>query len=868
MARETGDFHHRSTLTQKNKPFKSRHATKGALKARAKGKVQRMGVKRKALRTQTKAERRNSAKVAQQLKREALANANRIFTGRHRTPKIVAIVPLCPDASALQVARQLFAAVDQTHPAFDADTKHDQLGMTVPFHVDRFKQSFQLVQLPRHFWQIMDVTKVADYVVFALSATVEVDAFGEACLSAIQAQGCGTTFATVDHLDTITAKARNDTKKSLMSFMHFFFPETEKLHALDAPQDTLGLVRSLASQHPRTVHWREWRPYLMVDQLEYQPESADGQTGALRVTGFLRGNALSADRLVHLPNHGDFQVRQVVAAPYPFAGRSGNNTGEAAMDTDLEVLDTPNPETRDDLVAENEPDLLQNEQTWPTEEELAEADSRIERLRKGVVFEGEMDLSGSQVTRRVPKGTSSYQAEWIVDSEDEDGSDLSSDEDMSDGMNDEGVEIPTVGLTKHAAEAEEYEDVALETDQMSVANYGSDDDEEVDADEAARALEDHKRRQKERREANDEELAYPDEVDTPTDVSARVRFQKYRGLENFRNSPWDPYENLPLDYGRIFQFRSYRRAQRRVREVADDAPVGAGRYVTLVLAEVPATVAAAWHPSISVWTMFGLLQHEHKMSVLNFNLTRSTEYTEPIRSKDRVLLQYGYRRLWVNPIYSHSSGGGKGTNNVHKFSRFFQPGNAAVATIFAPIQFGPVHALMFHSNATPGVQLDTGLPADAATGLDTSRTATVALTREPLPLMATGQLLEASPTRIVAKRVVLTGDIYRVHRRSAVIRHMFFNREDVMWFKPVEIYTKQGRRGHLRAPIGSHGYTKCIFNGQVKQIDHVCMNLYKRVFPKWTTAPCTLAPPDLSYPQDWQAETLASDDTMMVEEDL
>lgn len=46
------------------------------------------------------------------------------------------------------------------------------------------------------------------------------------------------------------------------------------------------------------------------------------------------------------------------------------------MQEDSAVLDMPDPEEQDDLISENEPDFMENEQTWPTEEELAEADGK------------------------------------------------------------------------------------------------------------------------------------------------------------------------------------------------------------------------------------------------------------------------------------------------------------------------------------------------------------------------------------------------------------------------------------------------------------------------------------------------------------
>lgn len=65
-----------------------------------------------------------------------------------------------------------------------------------------------------------------------------------------------------------------------------------------------------------------------------------------------------------------------------------------------------------------------------------------------------------------------------------------------------------------------------------------------------------------RRQAVDDQ-EFPDEMDTPQDVSARVRFARFRALQSFRSSPWHPKENLPQSYSQIFQFEDFQGTQRR-----------------------------------------------------------------------------------------------------------------------------------------------------------------------------------------------------------------------------------------------------------------------------------------------------------------
>ena len=192
--------------------------------------------------------------------------------------------------------------------------------------------------------------------------------------------------------------------------------------------------------------------------------------------------------------------------------------------------------------------------------------------------------------------------------------------------------------------------------------------------------------------------------------------------------------------------------------------------------------------------MCGLLRHEQRHTVMHAMVRRKPECERPIKSKEPLTMQCGFRRWPVRPIFSEAT---KGCDK-HKFERFLQHGVHSVVSAFGPASFGSAPVLLFRGEE----------------------------------LVASGSALPADVDRVVLKRIVLSGYPLKVHKKSSTVRYMFFFPEDIRWFKPIELHTKCGRTGHIKAPLGTHCLMKCTFDRGVAQNDTVCMNLYKRVYPK------------------------------------
>jgi pre-rRNA-processing protein TSR1 len=173
------------------------------------------------------------------------------------------------------------------------------------FRAERFKTSIQFLNIPyRNIYAALDACKAADYVVFVLSTVVEVDNWGDILLRTLQAQGLPEVVTVVSPSSDLDPKSRPGIMKSLLSFIQYFVPSQTRVFDLHSGSDRLSAVRALAEGKPEDVRWREGRTWIVGEKAEWTD-------GILAVTGVVRGANLSANRLVHLPDFGDFQIAKV-----------------------------------------------------------------------------------------------------------------------------------------------------------------------------------------------------------------------------------------------------------------------------------------------------------------------------------------------------------------------------------------------------------------------------------------------------------------------------------------------------------------------------------------------------------------------------
>ncbi|GAU12824.1 hypothetical protein TSUD_73110 [Trifolium subterraneum] len=529
----------------------------------------------------------------------------------------------------------------------------------------------------------MEMLKVADLLVFVASAKTHspyIDSFGDQCLSVFRSLGLPTTVLFLRDLPT-ELKQRNERKKICSSSLASEFPEDCKCYPADTKDDLHKFLRLFKEQRLKVPHWRTHRSYLMADKVDVCDISSDKCT--LLLTGYLRGRNLSVNQQVHVSGAGDFRLCKIEVLENPFLLNSRKN--EDLMDSDetheVKVIRSlvPDPQNQAVVVDNDE------EQTPPPEADKSTADEDQQQMTpEADTSTADEDQQQKKRKRKPPPGTSEYHAAWY---------------DFNKEKLDSNSEKETDNVSM------------MEVDNMTRENI---------QDELKAIREDN---------AADEE--FPDEVDTPLDVPARMRFAKYRHLKSVRNSSWDANESLPKDYPRNFNYHNFKRTQKHVLAKAlemeqgnreDCVPVGS--YIRLHIMDVPNVVASKLAKTNPV-TASGLLEHECEVSVLHFSVKKHETYHAPIKSKEELIFHVGFRQFVARPIFSTEFI----NTDKSKMERFLHAGRFSVASVCAKISFPPLPTIIL-KRAGEGAK-----PAVAAFG----------------------SLITVDRDRIILKRVILTG---------------------------------------------------------------------------------------------------------------
>ncbi|KAJ3697066.1 hypothetical protein LUZ61_000771 [Rhynchospora tenuis] len=776
--------------SQVNKPHKTRFASKASRHVHrtsslsAKGKIGKSEGGHRAAVKGARAARIQKSKSIRDQKRAALLKEKRSSVS---APRVVVLFGLSSYANVNSVKKDLLQLLsgDDRQPTSN----------TIASSAYRLRTT--VLEAPYgDLVACMEMAKVADLMAFVVSANSLydnhsdglIDPTGAQCLSILRAIGLSSTCVLIRDLPQ-DLKSKSEAKKVSISSLSSEMPEDCKYYAADTKEELHKFMWLFKEQHLTCPHWRNQRPYIISNEVCFEPDSGISGTCTLVLSGYLRAHNLSPNQLVQVTGAGDFQLSKVdiLKDPFPLNERRGHNLMESEehMNQICQTL-TPDPSAQEPLLVENTPDPLAGEQTWPTEAEMEEADaSNKERKVK---------------KRKLPRGTSDYQAAWIVDGTDseegdsdiesEEGNGMVLDEELENNNDPEKDEDTISHFTEKFNEEETCADTEMEDDEVMTR-------EQIEAE------------IKKIKDTNAEDEEFPDEVDTPLDVPAKKRFAKYRGLKSFRTSPWDPKESLPLEYARIFAFDNFSRTQKHVLKTMHELDEGStrtcaivGSFVRIHVKNVPIDVASrVCHASKAIPVVAsGLLQHESKMSVLHFSVKKNDLYEDPIKSKEAFIFNVGFRQFMARPLFSSDNI----NSDKHKLERFLHPGRFSVASVYAPICFPALPLVVLKKR-------DNEMPAVAATG----------------------SLKSVDPDRIILKRIILTGYPQRVSKLKATVKYMFHNPDDVRWFKPVDVWTKHGRHGRIKEPVGTHGHMKCVFNSGIQQHDTVCMSLYKRVFPRW-----------------------------------
>jgi pre-rRNA-processing protein TSR1 len=411
-------------------------------------------------------------------------------------------VPLAADIDGADVACRLRAALlvdngDATaaeSAVFSVPGSGDRVLPPSTFVSRRFRKRCTVCSTQRDMLSVLDAALVADVVVLALSAQHAngYDEHGDVLLSALKAQGVSSTMHIVTGFPDRTPPAQvHERTRTLCKAAAFHFPTTERVFSVASPSEAQVAARAVAETRMNPLSWRMHHAYVLAEQVAFVPNTDSLGKGTLSISGYVRGRSLCATAYMHIPDVGDFRISHIDGPvdPTPMRERrpakssaamsvsEDASTGATLARADLAALDAEIGEDifdRGDDNADSRDGMDDDDDDDDDDDVDDDGDDQMHSSRgPGSVMSPSNAAAASGAARvvRVPKGTSSYQAAWFLESSAagtggaaEDGEDAVSGDGMDDGDDARGASsavAPQTADDDDGDEDSEFEDVAV-----------------------------------------------------------------------------------------------------------------------------------------------------------------------------------------------------------------------------------------------------------------------------------------------------------------------------------------------------------------------------------------------------------------------